>query len=295
MSEDEPDTSQVEDELEVTDLGPRRVSAGDAARLPGLPTRAWQRLALGLVLVLLVAVLLGGPLSWAGLLRELASALASPTPTEVTGSTLELVPTSTPVPPTPAPPQPSPTAPSGIGVSGVPTLGAAPASCSGKPPVLTDDGNPTFGEAIGTPPVLLGGFIGPYAALPIGPAVASASSYPSWLASYTPYGWAAPIDLILHTGVSGPVTLSGLDPHTGYPLWFGFVSAGVEGAPQHVVSTFNLDPADPPVPAGGEADTEEFWYGYAFLPGAGCYTLDASWPGGSWRIEISAGAVSTGH
>ncbi len=290
MSEDEPHTSQVEDELEVTDLDPRRVSAGGAARLPGLPTRAWQRLALGLVLVLLVAVLLGGPLSWGGLLRELASALASPTPTEVTRST---VPTSTPIPPTPAPPQPSPTTLSGI--SGVPVLGAAPASCSGKPPLLTDDGNPTLGEAIGTPPVLLGGFIGPYAALPIGPAVASASSYPSWVASYTPYGWPAPIDLILHSGVTGPVTLSGLDPHTGHPLWFGFVGPGLEGAPQHVVPTFSLDPADSPVPVGGEDGTEQFWYGYAFLPGAGCYTLTVSWPGGSWRIEISAGEVSTGH
>ena len=50
-----------------------------------------------------------------------------------------------------------------------------------------------------------------------------------------------------------------------------------------------LDPANPSVPAGGASDNEVFWYGYVFLPGAGCYTISASWPGGGWQALVSAG------
>jgi hypothetical protein len=139
---------------------------------------------------------------------------------------------------------------------------------------------------------VLGGFIGRYATMPLGPA-ASDMAY-GWTAPYSRYGWPAPIGLVLQSGAAGPVTLSGWDSHTGYPLWFGFITAGEWGAPKQVVPVFTLDPAHPSVPVGGWTSTERFWYGYAFVPGAGCYTLAASWPGGGWRVTVSAGAVSAG-
>jgi hypothetical protein len=296
MPDGEPSVGRDEDELEITDLRP--VSAGDRGgdvKRPRGETRAWQRRVIGLSLValvgvLLVAVLLSGPLSAVGdALWGRARALASPSPTEVA-----LLPTATLSAALPPPPAPPLTAPTTLpGVSGVPALGPAPASCGGMPPALTEAGPPHWGWAIGHAPVLLGGFIGPYATLPLGPA-ASAMAY-GWAAPYTPYGWPAPIGLVLRSGFSGgTVTLSGWDPRTGHPLWFGFVTAGEWGAPSHVVPAFTLDPAHPSVPVGGSAVGETFWYGYAFLPRAGCYTFAADWPGGGWRVTVSSGTVSAG-
>ncbi|MGO8947043.1 MAG: hypothetical protein ACLQUY_05145 [Ktedonobacterales bacterium] len=282
MPKDTPDPSRVEDELEVTDLHPRRRRARGVTRLPGLPIRAGQRLILGLGLVLLVAVLLAGSLSGGAVWRGLARAPEAPTSTEVAIPT-EAVSVSLPPPP----------GATQLGSSGGALLSPAPASCSGTPPALTDVGPLGWAEAIGRAPVLVDGFIGPSATLTLGPA-ASANAY-GWTAPYSLYGWPAPIILLVHSGVTGPVTLSGWDVRTGYPLWFGLVVAGEWGAPQHIVPTLGLDPAHPAIPAGGWTGMEQFWWGYAFLPGAGCYTLAASWPGGSWRITVSAGAVSTGH
>ena len=61
---------------------------------------------------------------------------------------------------------------------------------------------------------------------------------------------------------------------------FGFIQAGGFGAPVDVETTYALDPTRPIIPPGGVDSTGVFWYGYAFLPGAGCYTLAASWQGG---------------
>ena len=71
----------------------------------------------------------------------------------------------------------------------------------------------------------------------------------------------------------GSVTLSGWDPRIGYPLWFGFITAGQWGPPARVVPSFTLDPANPSVPAG-------------------CYVLSTTWPGGAWRVAVSTGAIS---
>jgi hypothetical protein len=31
------------------------------------------------------------------------------------------------------------------------------------------------------------------------------------------------------------------------------------------------------------------WFDVLYLPGAGCYTLQASWPGGGWIVNFAAG------
>jgi hypothetical protein len=270
-----------DDEREITDLHPRRVPPNGARQI--LVSRTWRRVALGLAFAVLLALLLtslrpGSPLQWLG------GVTRSPSPTASAVALRPVETVSAALPPTPASPLMAPTPVPGV--SGVPTLGTAPTSCSAEPPALTNDFPPQE-QAIGDSPVLLGGFIGPYAKLLLGPA-ASAMAY-SWTAPYSTYGWPAPIGLILRGQISGPVTLSGSDLRTGHPLWFGFVVAGDWGPPTQVVSRFVLDPAHPSPPAGGWTDTETFWYGYAFLPGAGCYMLDATWPDGSWHIMVSAG------
>jgi hypothetical protein len=282
MAPREPDVGWDDGDLEVTNLQPRGVNAG--MRTHSSPAAPWWR-ALGPVLVLLVTALLVGQLS-GDALRRLAGVPAAPNATTVvyplpTGA----LPSA--LPPTPAPPLAAPTALPAVAV--VSGLGLAPAACGAERPTLTPGGPPFWGGAIGRAPVLLGGFIGPYATMPLGPA-ASGMAY-DWAAPYSSYGWPAPIGLILQTGATGPVTLAGWDMRTGYPLWFGFITAGEWGAPRQVLPVFALDPAHPSVPVGGWTDAERFWYGYAFLPGAGCYTLAASWPGGGWQVIVSAGAV----
>jgi hypothetical protein len=288
-AEDQSDSHRGEHGLDVTDLQPTRVRAGRHPSLPSLSTQTWQRLILGLSLVLLVSVLLANLLSRGGALLGRYGSPATPTATE-TASFSQIVSLSSP--PTPASNQPAPTIVPNNSVGHA--VGLAPAQCSRQSPLLTQDGNPSLGEAIGKAPVLVGGFRGPYPTLPVGPAASAQLNDPGWTAPYTQYGWPGFIDLILHTGVAGPVTLSGWDVRTGYPLWFGLVVAGVWGAPQKMTSTYSLDPAHPAIPEGGSTALENFWYGYIFVPGAGCYTLSASWPGGSWQITVSAGAVSTG-
>jgi hypothetical protein len=172
------------------------------------------------------------------------------------------------------------------GAPGAPALGAAPATCDGPPPALTRAGPPQF-RALGSAPLWVSGFTGPYATLRLGRA-GSASGY-DWAAPYTRYGWPAPIVLVLQSGFTEAVTLSGWDLRDGHPLWFGVVQAGVWGPPRQVVAPYTLDPAHLTIDEGGEDDTGNFWYGYAFLPGAGCYALAATWPGGRWQVTVSAG------
>jgi hypothetical protein len=322
MPDDEPDEWPTaewndldNDELEITDLRPHRRHSRGVQRVGGVGgigsrhiqrsqwvQRGWQWFALGLSLMLLFAVVLVGPASggalWrAGVTETPAWATSAAMVVNASGTRLVALP-PTPEPPL-APPTPLPGISGSTGGSAAagthePPLGPAPTSCGEELPALTP-GGPPFGRwAIGREPVLLGGFIGPYATMPLGRA-ASTIAY-GWTAPYTPYGWPAPIGLMVQAGLpSGPVTLSGWDQLTGHPLWFGFVVAGDWGAPQHVVPTFVLDPTHPSIPAGGWASPETFWYGYVFLPGAGCYTLTASWPGGNWRVTVSAGSVNAGQ
>ena len=86
MSEDQPDT-HTDDEFEVTDLRSPRRSAGGQARFPHLSTWTWQRLLLGLSLLLLVAVLLGNVLYRTGVARGLSSTPMPPTATPMAAST----------------------------------------------------------------------------------------------------------------------------------------------------------------------------------------------------------------
>lgn len=278
MTDGEPERNETVDEPEITDLRPRRMRSGSGHVRPPRPAAwRWRRLALGVSLLLLLAVVLSSQPPVRDALRWLARAPTSPT------ATAEPLPFLTPAT-TPGVRLATPTVVPGA--TGVPALGAAPASCAGPPPALTRAGPPQW-RAVGSAPLWVGGFTGSYATLRLGP-TASANSE-GWAAPYTRYGWPAPILLVLQSGFAEPVTLSGWDLRDGHPLWFGVVEAGVWGPPRQVVTPFTLDPAHMSIDAGGSDETGAFWYGYAFLPRAGCYALAATWPGGSWQITVSAG------
>lgn len=290
------DEDEDGDEVEVTDLRPRshprpapmHVYDKNGHRLRVLARRR-RRVVLGVSLLVLLAVLLGtvtvGHVAGLPFLSSAphgsaAHLSASPTPTSAfVFSPIPSVPLVPPLTfgaaiPTALPGDPA-----------RPPLGAAPPSCSAEPPGLTPASPPALGEAIGFPPVRVGGFTGPYATLRLG---SSALSY-DWDPSHTRYGWPAGILLVVRSDFTGPVTLTGWNPVDGHPLWFGFIEAGVWGAPRSILPNYTLDPTHPSIPAGGEDATGTFWYGYVFLPRAGCYTLVATWPGGDWAFLVSAG------
>jgi hypothetical protein len=278
MTDGEPESNETVDELEITALHPRHMPSSSSRIHPPRPdAQTWQRLALSVSLLLLLAVVLSSQplvrdaLGWLARGPASPTATAQPLPFLTPAATLEVRLTTPTVVP---------------GAPGVPALDAAPTSCTGPPPALTRAGPPQY-RAVGNAPLWVGGFTGPYATLKLGPA-ASATAY-DWAAPYTRYGWPAPILLVLQSGYAAPVTLSGWDLRDGHPVWFGVIEAGVWGPPRQVVTPFTLDPAHLPFDAGGEDDTGVFWYGYAFLPRAGCYALAATWAGGAWRVTVSAG------
>ena len=287
MPEDDPAAGWNETGMEVTDL-PEVMARRSESHAAGVRVVralwAWRRLVLGLLLVALVVAALRTLLADGQLPGGLYGAAHAPgavvDPTETVSAALPPLPTPPLTAPTPLP-----------GVAGTPALGSAPASCADAPAPLSAGAPPFERAMIGQSPVLLGGFVGPYPTIPLGSA-ATTVAY-SWRAPYSVYGWPAPIGLVLRKGMPpGPVMLSGRDVRTGHPLWFGFITAGQWGPPMRVMPGFTFDPADPPVPAGGVTNEEVFWYGYAFLPGAGCYVLAATWPGGAWHVTVSAGAIS---
>lgn len=265
------------DGLEVTDL-PSTAGRHSAPnrRLTRVPRRVWRSVALGATAVLLLSLALGvSPLRDAitGALQSLGArgnSAIQPAATSNAAISIQSGPAAvfTPLPP--------------------PPLAAAPETCpSSAMTPLIHVGPPSFGAAIGYAPVWLAGFTGANPTLRLG-AAASASAY-GWDAPYSQYGWPAPIGLVVAPGYAAQVTLLGRDVETGQTVAFGFVEAGVWGAPTFVTPAYTLDTGHPSVPAGGSDPTGVFWYGYVFLPHAGCYDLAATWPGGSWRFTVSAG------
>ncbi len=265
-------------DLEVTDLRPVGERGRDADRGGDRRIslkRAWRWGALAVSLALLGALILSVFPVGGGLLRTLQRFGRASTPTVVSSIQISSEIDQTPLPTTvirtpPAPP-----------------LALAPASCAATAPALMHVGPPQWGAAVGQAPVWLAGMSGAYPTLRLG-REASANAY-DWSAPYTQFGWPAPIGIVLRGSFNQQVRLTSWNVSTGEVASFGLVQAGDWGAPSRVAQTFLLNPSDPVIPAGGEDSTGVFWYGYAFFPQAGCYTLDATWPGGSWQATISAG------
>jgi hypothetical protein len=275
----EPDDN---DELQISDLRPlepRRPQAASSRLRWLLRVRAWRWAPLIVSLLLLAALAFSFLPQSADLLRALATAGRASTLTPLAGSgpmhTLEHT-----VNPGPATVLLTPPAPA---------LGWAPARCDTTAPRLTHVGPPQWGVAVGKAPVWLAGMSGAYPTLRLGEE-ARAYDY-SWSAPYTQFGWPAPIGLVLGSGFdfSQSVVLSGWNVTTGEAVSFGFITAGIWGAPDYVAPAYVLDTASGTPPAGGADSTGTFWYGYAFIPRAGYYVLTASWPDGNWKATVSAG------
>ena len=153
-----------------------------------------------------------------------------------------------------------------------PPMGPVPHNC---PPGPTPQ--PIFGAlgpVVGSSPVWVNGFDGPHAVVYLDQAF---FDKPGW-------GW----KMVWEIGPNYThlVTLHGANLQNAARMWFQF-----DGPP---TTSPILDPRHPDHPASAVGGDWAEWGSYVFVPAAGCYYLEASWPGGHWRITFAAGCCWPG-
>jgi hypothetical protein len=100
-------------------------------------------------------------------------------------------------------------------------------------------------------------------------------------AGYTQYGWAWKIIWEVGPKFTHTVTLHGTNVRTSTSLLFQ-----VDDSP---TTSPVLDPGYPGHLHAAFGDDWAEWGSYVFLPGTGCYSMEAMWPGGHWLVYFAAG------
>lgn len=147
-----------------------------------------------------------------------------------------------------------------------PPLSKVPQNCPvGQAPHII---SPALGPVIGGAPV--------WAVMP------TTLHIPSYF-TYTPkYGWEWKIVWEVGPSYTHPVTLDGRNLHNNTSLTFQIDEQDVSISPI-------LDPSYPGHPRSVLGKDWVEWGSYMYIPAAGCYYLEATWPGGHWRITFAAG------
>ncbi len=173
---------------------------------------------------------------------------------------------------TPAPPSyPTPTLI-------VPALGSIPSNCPPESLLVTIDS--AIAPSVGGQGVwLTAGFVEAHGVAPQQRAIiAMGRLSPS---VYTAFGWPVQILVAVKQGLTQPITITGRDLRTDYPLWLS-ASPG-DGA----MPTVAIDPNQ--LPSRSSDGQWLLWFGVLYLPGAGCYMLQSTWPSGGWTATFAAG------
>jgi len=167
---------------------------------------------------------------------------------------------------------PSPTSPPTlIPTIKAPSLGTVPQNCSPGPTLSNIFGS--FGPILGKAPVWAKGFAGPHATIFI----------PTSYSTYTKFGWTWKILWDIGPHFLHQVTIRGKDVYTGTPLRFQFTDA------DPIVTSLLLEPNHPNHPGAGAGPDYEEWGSYLYIPMAGCYQIEVTWPGGQWSFPFAAG------
>ena len=145
---------------------------------------------------------------------------------------------------------------------------APPPSC--PPTVGTQTIDYLLSPALGEAPLWVTGFD----EVAVQPVVHFVSNLPR---AYTLRGWAWQAIFTTDLGYAGPATVSG-----GSLSGHGEVAFG-QGT--SVASTLVLDTR---APASRMVSWGE-WVMAVYVPGPGCYYVQARWPGGGWRVTFAAG------
>ncbi len=162
------------------------------------------------------------------------------------------------------------------------SIGAIPQNCGAEQTVSILDA-PDLWTAVGHDPFWVDAFDGPTATLSI-------RAHGAYV--FTQYGWQVDINLVFTNGFTAPVTVSGSDLTTNYPLWFGVNTQLTVNALNTTppTTTFTTDARQAAADGGVVSGPIVFYSVAMYLPGAGCYHLAARWPKGAWQITFAAGA-----
>jgi hypothetical protein len=167
--------------------------------------------------------------------------------------------------------RPRPTATATPAFPHIPYLpGGIPTTCAN---LATTSSVVPLSGAVGQSPFMVGGFQRPQATI----FLADASTL------HVPYGWPGYLTWAAQAGLTGKITVTGVNMNGGEPLWFK--SSG--GTARSVV----LDP----LTASSRSLGGETWATgtfTVFVPRGGCYALQATWPGGGLHITFAAGNPS---
>ncbi|HEX8727545.1 MAG TPA: hypothetical protein VF739_02925 [Ktedonobacterales bacterium] len=152
-------------------------------------------------------------------------------------------------------------------------IGSAPLTCTPSTPSR-------YTSKLGGTPVWVSGF----QASMKGQATTNVGHSP-----YTRYGWKARIGFSVEPGATGLINVHGERLSDGSPLWISVSDARETNFGQRAPSVrVVLNPQEPGLPDYEDTGWAA-WGGVLYIPAAGCYALDASWPGGSWRVTFAAG------
>lgn len=104
--------------------------------------------------------------------------------------------------------------------------------------------------------------------------------------TYTQYGWTWKVIWRVSTRYTQPVQLHGGNLRTGTPLWFQIEVQDPSTAP-----VLDPRPEEQQIAQSGYPNPPEAvdWGSYLYIPAAGCYYIEATWPGGYLRIIFAAG------
>lgn len=148
-------------------------------------------------------------------------------------------------------------------------LAPPPADCDVYA-ITREEVSPRYAPLLGSAPV----WFGPY--LSVDEAEGVFRLHPG--ARVTRDGWQVKFLFVVQGAATGQVTVSGADTH-GRPLRFA------------------IDAQEPPTRSGvmnvaSARETFVDFPSYVYFPGAGCFTLKAQWPGGSWQLSFAVGSAA---
>jgi hypothetical protein len=155
-------------------------------------------------------------------------------------------------------------------------LGPMPQDCPAGPAPQNLD--PNVSSEYGGGSVWGSGFTGSHALLEWLPNEA--------VSTHDQNGWGHPMLWIVKSSIQGPIAIRGANLSNGLPLRPDAEAASPDSIPTVLI----LNPSNPDAQYQGQFI--EFPGGID-IPKAGCYYLEADWPGGSWRITFAAGVVSS--
>lgn len=163
-------------------------------------------------------------------------------------------------------------------------LGSLPLTCPSSSIHMPKTISPQFAPAVGAGPAWGVGIIS-YQQVPLALVWDAGSA----LTTHNQYGWGHKLLWVVATHLQGAVTIHGTNLRTGTPVYPDAEYAEASSTP----TALALDPSDPTV-VSQDANRDDQWTqfpGGLTVPGAGCYSLEATWPSGSWHLTFAAGLV----